>query len=250
MAHPLQGHSTPAADEFLSAFHRAVDRFPDPITVLYSGGLDSSLVAFCARESGRTVRLAVIGTTGAPDLDSARDGARSLGLPLSESVLQPTEIQRTLADPALPPFPTEEPTRSVRLAFALAMRSTPGPDLACGQGADELFGGYSHYRGLSPEAAALRRASDLARVREVEWPWAVRTAATMGRRVWAPFLDEEVGRAVLGRPAENTLAADPPKAFLRGIARDHGLPSALADRPKRALQYGSRVRQALPRSSA
>ncbi|HTT26418.1 MAG TPA: asparagine synthase-related protein [Thermoplasmata archaeon] len=233
------------AEAFLDAFHAAVRRLPDQVTVLYSGGLDSSLVAHCAQELGRTVRLSVLGIADAPDVRAAREGASVLGLPLEESILAAEEVPRALADPAFGPFPRTEPSRSVRLAFALAMRSATGPDLVCGQGADELFGGYAHFHGLTLADSEARRREDLARLVDEEWPWALGAAERLGRRAFAPFLDPSVRRRVLAIPPARTLAREPPKSWLRTVARNHGVPQLLTDRSKRALQYGSRVRQSV-----
>jgi asparagine synthetase B (glutamine-hydrolysing) len=212
--------------------------------------LDSSLVAFCARELGRDVRLAVLGMESAPDLAAAREGAGALGLALLETVLTPDRVLADLEGPLKELGEMDEPARSVRLAFALAMDASDTAGIACGQGADELFGGYAHFRGLTVPQATERRRLDLGIALRSEWPWALQRATATHRQLHAPFLDPEVVRCIVYAPASTTLRAEPPKGWLRQAAREHGLSSILADRPKRALQYGSRVRSALPRRGA
>jgi asparagine synthase (glutamine-hydrolysing) len=245
---PIAGSAANGAAGFLRAFHAAIVTLPDPLTVLYSGGLDSSLVGFCAKELGHAVRLSVIGAANAPDLGEAESGARLLGLPLSRTILDPLRVRTLLEDDSLRLLDVPEPSRSVRLAFALAMASAPGTALACGQGADELFGGYAHFRGLDSAQAERVRKADLARALDVEWPWALDRARAIGRSVWAPFLDPEVSGRALSIPVSESLGSPPPKRWLREFALAHGLPQPLVERPKRAMQYGSGVRKLLPRS--
>ncbi|MCI4366499.1 MAG: asparagine synthase-related protein [Thermoplasmata archaeon] len=248
MVPPIAGSAANGAGGFLRAFHSAIATLPEPLTVLYSGGLDSSLVGFCTKELGHAVRLSVIGSAHAPDLVEAESGARLLGLPLSSTILEPLRVHQLLGDDSLGLLDTPEPSRSVRLAFALALATAPGTNLVCGQGADELFGGYAHFRGLDLARAERVRTADLARALDVEWPWALDHALAIGRSVWAPFLDPGVCGQALSIPVSETLGSPPPKRWLRELALAHGLPPPLVERPKRAMQYGSGVRKLLPRS--
>jgi asparagine synthase (glutamine-hydrolysing) len=217
------------------------------VTVLYSGGLDSSLVAYCLGHRGASIRLSVVGTADAPDLAAAETGARMLGRPLDRQLLTTAQI-RDAADELSPELGrVPQPDRSVRLTFALAIRSAPGTMLACGQGADELFGGYAHFRGLQGAAAEARRREDLRRLLTEEWPWATRLAQAQGRTLVAPFLAPSAVEAALELVGDEWLTPERPKAWLRERARSHGLPQALVDRPKRAMQYGSRVHRELQR---
>jgi asparagine synthase (glutamine-hydrolysing) len=208
------------------------------MVVLYSGGLDSSIVAYLLRPIV-PVALTVLGTEGSRDLASARFGAYLLNLPLTEIPVGASDVED-----ALRRFPDEfaglsEPLRSVDLALAAAFAQARGPRLAVGQGADELFFGYAHFRGLSPEDAQRRAGHDWAILESQEWPRARRMATAFGLELVSPFLDPgvvEVARG-LAPPA----SSEPAKAELRRVALEIGLPAPLANAPKRALQYGSGV---------
>ena len=99
---------------FLTAWHLALDGVPDRPVVLYSGGLDSSLIAYCLGELGRDPRLLTVGLDGAPDVRSGRDGAGRLGLPWEGRTRSPGELRR-LVDAEPEAFGRAEPIRSVRL---------------------------------------------------------------------------------------------------------------------------------------
>ena len=209
-----------------------------------SGGLDSSLVAHLLR-SIVPVELTVVGTEASRDLASARAGALLLNLPLSEVTIGASDLEV-----ALRRFPDEfkrlrEPLRSVDLALAAAFARASGPRVAVGQGADELFFGYAHFRGLSPADARRRAEQDWTVLESQEWPRARRMANAFGLDLVSPFLDPAV--VSIARALAPPATSEPPKAALRRVAIEVGLPEALANAPKRALQYGSGVHRLVRR---
>ncbi len=229
-------------------FEHALARLPDrePVVVLFSGGVDSGLLAWELRHRPGT-KLATFGLEGSLDVAAATERAKELGLPWTPSCASPEEVRRRareLVEWVGPLSPTE---RSIETAFSLAAeRAPPGP-LVCGQGADELFFGYAHYRSLAPGAAAQRAEADLAALLAHAWPREQQIGRHLGRMVCAPYLDPEFVAAARSVPASDRLAGDPPKALFRAWARRRGLPPEIADRPKKALQFGSGVARLLRR---
>jgi asparagine synthase (glutamine-hydrolysing) len=210
-------------------------------SVLYSGGLDSSLVARSARDRC-ALRLVAIGTVGSFDLRQAESGARALELQVDRRIIGEREIRAVLQDWKEELTGLPEPSFSVTVAMILALQASPRGRILCGQGADELFLGYAHFRGLGPDEAVARRRSDLSRLLESDWPRAVRIARRLGQDLWSPFVDPDLVDLVLGEDIADYLPVGAQhKSVLRGLAEACSVPSALAARPKRALQYGSGV---------
>jgi asparagine synthetase B (glutamine-hydrolysing) len=127
----------------------------------------------------------------------------------------------------------------VNLALAIGLAHANGPRVVVGQGADELFYGYAHFRGLPSVAARERARIDWEMLVAHEWPRAERMARSIGLELRSPFLDSRV--VELARESDPPAADEPPKIALRRTAALLGLPALLVDAPKRALQYGSGV---------
>ncbi|HYK93314.1 MAG TPA: asparagine synthase-related protein, partial [Thermoplasmata archaeon] len=164
---PALDTATRLVEPFLSAVRRAVAGHPR-VVVLYSGGLDSTLLAECLRDVRPT--LFSVGVPGASDLAAASTGASGLGLhhAMCEVIVHDVEmaIERFGSDIET----LREPYRSVAVAEAISLLRAPPGLLVTGQGADELFHGYAHFRGLSLADRLSRASADLERLTEHEWP--------------------------------------------------------------------------------
>ena len=240
-----RGSGSSDAAELARRLRAAVERIVSteaPISLLYSGGLDSSVVARAFPPS-TAPQLVVVGTPKSSDLEAARSGAALLGLPLVVHEIDTSDVERTLAHWSGELEGVREPARSVLVASALAVAAAPTPRVLCGQGADELFYGYAHFDGLSSAAAQARSTADLRRLHEVDWPWIQRWAHELGHELESPYLDLDLIAWVRSIPSEMLHGGGVRKPLLRRAARELGVPGELADRPKRAMQYGSGIRR-------
>ena len=210
----------------------------EPFGVLYSGGVDSSLLAWELRDRPG-LALHTVGVRGSADLDAARSGAERIGLPWSGTVVEPAAVRSIVREAAPELSGLAGVARRVLASFAVAVQTAHVAHLLCGQGIDELFLGYAHFRELSEGAAAERAEADLRRLQNDEWPRSVRIAARFGSELLAPFLDLTFVEAARSIPLRERVPRGEAKAYFRAWARHRGLPDELAGRPKRALQYGS-----------
>jgi asparagine synthase (glutamine-hydrolysing) len=211
-----------------------------PLAVLFSGGVDSGLLAWELRNRPSTA-LFTVGLPGARDLDAAETAARTIGLPWSRAVVSEARLEecRRRASDELIGLPA--PREGIFLGLAVAVAEAPPGDLLCGQGADELFLGYGHFRGVPEDVAEARAASDLRQLQSDDWPRTVRIAGRFDRRISAPFLEPGFVKAALDVPVAERMPSPVPKAYWRAWARSRGVPPEIADRPKRALQFGTGV---------
>jgi asparagine synthase (glutamine-hydrolysing) len=215
-----------------------------PAVVLFSGGVDSGTIAWELRERP-AVLLSTLGIRGSADLAAAEESSRLTGLPWVPREVEPSDV-RAMATRIEPYRDDWTPTeRSVQTAFALAVETAPPGTVLCGQGADELFLGYAHFRGLDEKGALSRAEADLDHALRHAWPLSQRIAADMGRSVVAPYLDPRFVAAARSIPIDLRLHGGAPKAFFRRWASRRGVPSVITARPKRALQFGSGVDRVL-----
>jgi asparagine synthase (glutamine-hydrolysing) len=226
-----------------SAFEEAlrpVRTSTGPIGVLFSGGVDSALLAWELRRRP-AVLLCTLGREGSPDLRAGRAGAERLGLPWEGLPVGPDEVRRAESRFGDELGGVSPVARTVLLTLAIAIAEASPPRLVCGQGVDELFLGYAHYRNLDAVEAEKRSREDLARLRATDWPRTQRIAESVGKAVIAPYLTASFEECARNVPTHLRLPGDLPKRFFREWAVGRGLPVGMADRPKKAVQYGSGV---------
>ncbi|MFQ6013108.1 MAG: asparagine synthase C-terminal domain-containing protein [Thermoplasmata archaeon] len=240
--------STTPVPDLLAGLRQAVREMTenaDSVTLAFSGGLDSSVVAFLAREHAKMTALTV-GYPASQDLVNASEAARLLDLDWHPVPLDDDGVMRG-GRSLLELFPDlDAVVLSFELPLWMLLPHAPTRLVLAGQGADELFGGYARYDRLEP--GALRRALD----RDVETllrktvPREKAMARRHGRDLRLPFCHP----LVLGpaRVLPVALRARPRrKEILRRVASELGLPLAIVERPKKAAQYGSGIMPRLRR---
>jgi len=217
------------------AIAKAVELRRDEGVVALSGGVDSALVA---RMAG--LECVVVGLPGSHDLRRARLAVRSLDLTLHEVLIDPAEIEPALAA-VLPVIPNKDPVNAsiaATLFFVCRWAGDQGVErILAGQGADELFAGYSRYLHTATLAEDMER-DFLALPRQLARDQAV--AGLFGAYFSLPYMDCRVVRAARAIPAEMRVVNGVRKKPLREVAARH-LPESIAWQEKKAMQYGSGV---------
>ncbi|WP_297500775.1 asparagine synthase-related protein [Thermococcus sp.] len=209
--------------------------------VLFSGGLDSTVVALLASRYSDVV-LYTAGAEGSQDVEWADRVADYLGLPLRVETFDFEVLRRELPRIA---FAVEEPNPmnlaiAVPLYFATRLAGEEGVRvILTGQGADELFGGYAKYL-EGPELMW----EDLLTLAERNLARDDKVAMLNGVEGRYPFLSLPVVRLALNVSPRLKLP-DGRKLVLRKLARKLGLPEWIARRPKKAAQYGSGAQKLL-----
>ena len=222
--------------------HAVRGRSSKKVGVLFSGGLDSSLIALLASEFGEVV-LYTAGAEGSPDLGWARKVAEALGLPLKEHVFDRDEVEKHLLSVMRA---IEEPNPmnlSIGLPLYFATKTAAGDGvriLLSGGGADELFGGYHKYL----ENPSLME-SDLLEMGEKNLARDDKIAMLNGVEGRFPYLALPVVSAALNTPLELKIRGGTRKWVLRRLAIELGLPEEVAMREKKAAQYGSGAQKIL-----
>lgn len=224
------------------------------VGIIFSGGIDSLLIAYEVQQLGVPFTCYTAGREGAVDLEWARKLARRFDFSLKVDLLTTDDIERLIPqiikdieDHSLNQVEVSVPIyASVRMAQEAGERV-----ILTGQGADELFGGYPWYAkivdqegyesfvGYSWEDTFLLYKECLEREDKIAM------AHSMELRV--PFLDPKVIRTAFEiSPELKIMRGDDElaKRVHREYCVNRGIPPEIAFRKKEAAQHGANVHDA------
>ncbi|MDW8062908.1 MAG: asparagine synthase-related protein [Candidatus Caldarchaeum sp.] len=237
---------------FVEVLSDAVSKFcPRNTAVFFSGGIDSLIIAKIMSDRGLRPLLLTAGVAGSKDFAAAEKAVLFLGLDHEKIFVDEGAVRAALA--MLEKVLGGMNVMDSAIGAALAILSRRAAELGryaavLGQGADEIFGGYSKYEKTYVELGYDGLADDLERdLNFLGYSGLVRdfTAIRMGGAYPIPlYLTKNVLEHGLGVPVSLKVASVEGKIvrkhFLRMVCRELGL-GEFADTAKKALQYGSGI---------
>ena len=231
----------------------------DAVSIAFSGGVDSSVVAVLAKDAGLDVQLVAVGLENQPEVQFAREAAEALELPLHLQTYTESELKKTLQT-AL--WITEESSLvgacvAVPFYWTAETASKLGYHvLLAGQGADELFGGYrryiTEYARSGDEAVRATMFRDVVNAYSDNFQRDNQVCAFHGIELRLPFIDHDVVDFAFRLPLRlkiNSIEDRLRKRVLRRTACNLDIPDFIADKPKKAIQYTTGVTKALKRTA-
>jgi asparagine synthetase B (glutamine-hydrolysing) len=233
---------------------QSVRLHPDKVCLLLSGGLDSSILAYCATVTGKQVVAYTFALSGAAgvsqsDLSAARKVAAEFEIPLVGIQLDPTKL---VADIPLGIYLAESFRGTIvddtplLIAAARALREAGAASVWMGEGADDLFGGFKfalkYYKGAELAEYYRRQLrfdlpNELAIIQNVFAAWGISVAQ--------PFWTRRLREIGLQLPLDRRVD---PQRNMKQVLRDAfagELPQWIAQRPKVATRDGTGARQIL-----
>ncbi len=244
-----------ALASYRDAIFRAVEKRIEgqrKIGIIFSGGVDSVVIAKIASLIGADITCYAAGFPDSPDMLNARKSARELGFDLRvceisenlincelENIIRAIEANDHLqVDVAIPVF------------FAVKLAAEDGVRvLLTGQGADELFAGYSWYTEiLKTRGSAFLNAclwNDVNNLYKDTLEREDKITMFHSTELRVPFLDPEVINVSMSISETLKIKDGFLKHIHRIFADSIGLPEFISWRPKEAAQHGSSVHKAL-----
>ena len=211
------------------------------VAVAFSGGLDSGIVAAIAKKYAKEQTLYTVGSEGSHDVREAEASAGELGMRWVHIPITEDDVLEGLKE-MISVTGTKDPvTLSFEIPLFFVFKNCAEEEVIGGQGADELFAGYSKYIGLKEEDLKERMAQDMRKLSNDTLPHEERVAEHFGKKMHYPFLDEGVIEAAGSLELSSVAPADDPvsrKRVLREVSDLIGCPNISA-KEKKAAQYGS-----------
>lgn len=218
-----------------------------PLTILFSGGIDSALLAHCAREFA-DVSLVTVGHEGCEDREMAEALEAELGINLQTIDLTIEDIERYGTDLIEAIGGGSVLDFEIAFPFYMAARTTHAGLLVSGQGADELFGGYHRYNLAykeSPDAFEKMQLNDLSEIGRTNLERDQLAVRAGGSHLTTPYLTPTMTEYALSTETMTKINVRNNKLVLRKIAEKMGLPASIAERKKKAIQYGCGIHSLL-----
>ena len=220
------------------------------VAVAFSGGVDSAVVAAGVPDAP----CYVAGFEGCHDIAAAREAARAMDRTLQVVEITHDALQRAVVDVALATGRRNPMDLAIAVPLYLTAEAAAadGADrLAVGQGADELFGGYSKVVEPADDhrvaADTVRGArTETVRTLPAQLERDVLTLRAAGVEPVAPLVDDRLVEAALRLPASLLATPTTRKIALRRAATDR-VPESVRTAEKKAVQYGTYVSRELDR---
>ena len=223
----------------------------DRIGIIFSGGIDSVLVAWLAKDMVKEVICYNAGTLDSSDILFADRVAKDLELTLKVNVITKKSTQEMLPKIIYAIEDSDALQVEVALPIYSAMalaRKDHVKVVFSGQGVDEIFGGYTWYPKIvaSEGYSSLRNhmMEDLFLLYKETLEREDKTTMAHGIEMREPYLDKQVIKTAFDiNPRLNVTGPNDKlgKQVHRTLADQLGIPKEVAYRSKDAAQHGSGI---------
>ena len=256
-------------DDLYSAVEKRVNNISN-IGLIFSGGVDSTILAVLLKQIAEkrnnndnsiplNIKLYSVGVENSQDIKFSMEIAEELDLPLKTIIIDEDTVKESIK-PVLTAIEDDNVMKlGVGMTIYLAAKAMKEDNIKValsGQGADELFGGYNRYlkhfeeNSLFDAYFALDEEiyHDIANMYHVNLERDDAVSMANGVELRVPFLDNEIISLALDIPAKYKIRNNEDllrKHILRDVAKSIGVPDYIADRPKKAAQYGSGINKIL-----
>ncbi len=236
-----------AIDKRLTGLHES------RLGVIFSGGVDSVLVAQLLQRAGRNIICYCAGTKDSGDIIAARKVAAELGLEIKTAIIDPDSAEKII--PEVIRSVEESGLLQVEVAIPMYLAAKAAAEdnirvMYTGQAADELFAGYPWYNDILEKYGYLRLHEKLWEDLNYLYTDTLEREdkLTMAHSIElrAPYLDRDVITTAMRISPRLKLEGKDDllrKRVHRQAAVELGVPASLAFRIKEPAQSGSGIHE-------
>lgn len=235
---------------FISSVEKNMQGF-EKVGIMFSGGIDSALIAYTAKRFGPKLFLYSVGTENSEDIKYSRKFAKELGLEVKEIIVGEEELISYYRK--VQSLLVEKDFMKLELAIPVFICSQHANKdgvkvILTGSGAEELFAGYDRHLQCFLKGGDLRKmlSDELRALYSKDLKNAEFIASINHCEPRYPFLDMKVIELATSlKPELNLSKQGEKKRILKAVSREIGLPEDVVERPKKAMQYGSGIHKVL-----
>lgn len=217
-----------------------------PLGAFLSGGLDSSIIAAIARDHVEELHTFSVGLEGSSDLEAAREVADYLKTVHHEYLITDDDVKKHLPEILfhLESFDQDLVRSAVPCYFVSRLASEYVKVILTGEGADELFGGYSYYKKFNDRSLLISELSrSVTSLHNINLQRVDRLTMAHSIEGRVPFLDIDLVTKSLGIPADLKIRYDrkgsPVEKWILRKAFENYLPYNIVWREKEQFDEGS-----------
>jgi asparagine synthetase B (glutamine-hydrolysing) len=214
--------------------------------VLFSGGIDSTLIAFICKKHNYDFTCFAIGLENSQDIEYAKRVAERYNFDLKYRLLTLEELEKTIKE-TIKILQTNEIIwvsvgSVVYAASRLALQNNTNI-LFSGLGTEEIFAGYKRHEDALQnnnfESVHKESWNGLKNMYTRDLLRDYKIAKYLGIELRTPYLDPDVIKVAMNINPMHKLDKNNKKIILRETAEDFGIDKEFAQRKKKAAQYGS-----------
>jgi asparagine synthase (glutamine-hydrolysing) len=227
------------------------------VSVAFSGGLDSSLIAYIANKCGVKINLIHVSLENESEIETAWEASKKLDLPMQVHLFKDSDVEIVLPK-IVDLIEDDNPVKAaigVPIYWTAQLTREAGyTGLLAGHGADELFGGYQRYVKEycknGSEKVQQTLFNDIIKIYENNLERDKKICMNLDVELRLPFISFNIAEFALSLPVDLKFEQNPDslrKLVLRKAALNLGLPASIANKPKKAVQYSTGINNAIKR---
>ena len=238
-------------DCLVNSVRKRIDSL-DRFGVMFSGGLDSVLIAKICKDLGRQFTCYTIGFKNSKDVVYYEKAAKLLNLKLKIKILNKKDLDEALRIVVILLNNTNPVYISIACVTYLGLKFAKESNekvILNGLGAEEIFCGYQRHLKENNEEINKESWRGLKEMWKVDLERDYLIAKSLDVDIRTPFIDKDLIMNAMKIDPSLKISKDIKKIILRYFAESINVSREIAHRPKVAGQYGTKINKEMKKLS-